>query len=117
MAYLTAGGVEMPCPVALKVDHEIIWSSGTGRSSTGLMVGDVVAEKKTLFVEWGVLTEEELDRIKNYMTAGFFQITFHDFGGTASITGYRSTLSAELIGTLSDGLTYWKGATVQLIQQ
>lgn len=117
MAYLTAGGVEMPCPVALKVGHEIIWSANTGRSSDGMMVGDVVAEKKNLDIEWGILTDAEISKINTYMVSGFFAITFHDFGGTATITTYRGTLTGEQIGMLSDGIFYWKSATVQLIQQ
>lgn len=117
MAYLMAGNVVMPCPIELKVGHEIIWSSNTGRTSSGRMVGDVIAEKTTLEVNWGILSDAEIEKIKNYMIAGFFPITFYDFGGTATMTGYRGTLSAEMIGTLTDGITYWKNASVQLVQQ
>ena len=37
---------ELPAPVSIKVDDEIIWSSSTGRALDGTMLGDVVAEKK-----------------------------------------------------------------------
>ena len=37
---------ELPAPVSIKVDDEIIWSSSTGRALDGTMLGDVVAEKR-----------------------------------------------------------------------
>lgn len=46
MAILTANGVALPAPTVIKIDNEIIWSSNTGRTSSGAMAGDVVAEKK-----------------------------------------------------------------------
>ena len=57
MAILTANGVALPAPTVIKIDNEIIWSSNTGRTSSGTMAGDVVAEKKTITIEWGVLRE------------------------------------------------------------
>lgn len=117
MAYLIAGGVTMPCPESITVGHEIIWSANSGRSSSGKMIGDVVAEKRTLSIEWGILTDSEIDKIQKHMAAGFFPIEFHDFGGNATIQSYRGTLSGELIGKLSDGITYWRRAAVQVVQQ
>lgn len=46
MFVLKCGNVELPAPVSMSVADEIIWSSDTGRTLTGTMVGDVVAEKK-----------------------------------------------------------------------
>ena len=46
---LECDGQELPAPVSLKVDDEILWSSATGRTLDGTMLGDVVAEKKTLY--------------------------------------------------------------------
>lgn len=115
MAFLTAGGVEMPCPVSLKVNDEIIWSENTGRSSTGTMVGDVVTEKQDVEIAWGILTAAEAAKIKKYMVAGFFTVAFPTLG--ISFTGYRGTLSKELLGTLTDGVTYYKSASVKLVEQ
>lgn len=93
---------ELPAPVSIKVDDEIIWSSSTGRALDGTMLGDVVAEKKTLSISWGVLQEDELVLIKSKLVAGFFPITFHDDGQDITITSYRGTLSKEVIGELND---------------
>ena len=108
---------ELPAPVSIKVDDEIIWSSSTGRALDGTMLGDVVAEKKTLSISWGVLQEDELVLIKNKLVAGFFPITFHDDGQDITITSYRGTLSKEVIGELDDGIFYYRSARVSIIQQ
>ena len=113
---LECDGQELPAPVSLKVDDEIIWSSATGRTLDGTMLGDVVAEKKTLSVNWGILQESELMIIKNKLIAGFFPITFHDDGQDITITTYRGTLSKEQIGRLDDGIFYYRSASVQIIQ-
>lgn len=57
MFVLKCGNVELPAPVSMSVADEIIWSSDTGRTLTGTMVGDVVAEKKNLSIKWNWLTE------------------------------------------------------------
>jgi hypothetical protein len=114
---LECDGQELPAPVSLKVDDEILWSSATGRTLDGTMLGDVVAEKKTLSVNWGILQESELMIIKNKLIAGFFPITFHDDGQDITIPTYRGTLSKEQIGRLDDGIFYYRSASVQIIQQ
>lgn len=58
MFVLKCGNVELPAPVSMSVADEIIWSSDTGRTLTGTMVGDVVAEKKNLSIKWNWLTEQ-----------------------------------------------------------
>ena len=108
---------ELTAPVSIKVDDEIIWSSSTGRALDGTMLGDVVAEKKTLSISWGVLQEDELVLIKNKLVAGFFPITFYDDGQDITITCYRGTLSKEVIGELDDGIFYYRSASVSIIQQ
>lgn len=114
---LRCDGQELPAPVSIKVDDEIIWSSSTGRALDGTMLGDVVAEKKTLAINWGVLQEDALVLIKSKLIAGFFPITFHDDGQDITITSYRSTLSKEVIGRLDDGIFYYRSASVSIIQQ
>ena len=50
---LWSGAVVLPSPVSISVNDEIIWTSDTGRTLSGKMVGDPVAEKKTVSVKWG----------------------------------------------------------------
>lgn len=114
---IQAGGVKLPAPVSLKVDDEIIWSSSTGRALDGTMLGDVVAEKKTLAINWGILKESQMTLIKSKLIAGFFPVTFHDDGVDVTIDTYRGTLSKEILGELGDGIFYYRSASVSIIQQ
>ena len=57
---LKSGDVVLPAPTSLTVSDEIIWTSDTGRTLSGTMVGDVVAEKKNLTIKWEFLTEEQV---------------------------------------------------------
>lgn len=114
---LKCGNIVLPAPVSISIGDEIIWSSSTGRTLSGLMVGDVVAEKKNLNVSWGVLTEAEYLLIKNNLVAGFFPIIFHDDGVDLEISVYRGTLSKEVLGRLSDGIFYYRSVSVDIIQR
>lgn len=114
---LKAGDVELPAPTSIKIDDEIIWSSDTGRALDGTMIGDIVAEKKKLSVSWGVMPEKDMLLIKNNLVAGFFPVTFHDDGLDITIDTYRSTLSKDIIGRLSDGIYWYRSVSTQIIQQ
>lgn len=116
-AVLMSGTVVLPAPVELSIDDELIWSSDTGRTMNGLMIGDVIAEKKNLKISWGILTEAQLVLIKNHLTAGFFPLTFHDDGMDITIECYRGTLSKSAIGRLGDGIYYYRSASVSLIER
>lgn len=117
MATLTCGNTALPEPVELSTSDEIIWSANTERSSSGDMIGEAIAEKKTLDIKWGVLTESEVKKIKNNLVKGFFPITFRDIGTTHTITVYRGTLTKEHLGYIGDGIYYYKSASVQIVQK
>ena len=86
-------GVDLPAPVSISVEDQIIWSKNTGRAANAEMIGDIIAEKKSVKIKWEFLQESELVTIKNYLVAGFFPFTFHDNGTDITITSYRGTLS------------------------
>lgn len=117
-ASFQAGGVELPSPVKLTSSDEIIWSANTGRSTeSGKMIGDVVANKKTVDLEWGILTEAQMKVITTRLTSGFFPFTFRDDGAVLTITAYRGTIKKEHLGYIGDGTYYYKSASVSIIQQ
>ena len=117
MAFLTINGTAVPCPVSLSVGNEIIWSANTGRTDSGQMVGDVIAEKMTLSINWGVLTDAEYKRIKDNIRAGFFTVKFHEACEDVTIRAYRGTLTGEQLGYVGDGTFYYRSASCQIIQQ
>lgn len=114
---LKSGGIVLPAPVSITVNDELIWTSETGRVMSGEMVGTVVAQKKNIGLKWGVLTESEMNLIKSKLCTGFFPFTFRDDGAMLTITAYRGTLSKEQLGWLSDGIFYYKSASVDIIQR
>lgn len=114
---LKAGSIVLPAPVSISVNDELIWTSDTGRTMDGTMVGEVVAEKKTISIKWGFLTESEIVLIKKGIISGFFPITFRDDGVDMTITAYRGTLSKEQMGRLDDGIFYYRSATVDIIER
>ena len=113
---IKAGSVTLPSPVEISTSEEIIWSANTGRSTTGKMIGDVVAEKKTINITWGILTKTEYNLIKTNLQSGFHSFSLILGNDTATITSYRGTLTAELLGGFG-GTTYYKSASVSIIQQ
>lgn len=114
---LWSGSTVLPAPSAISVNDEIIWSANAGRSANGAMIGDVVAQKKNVAITWGILTEAEMAVIKSVCKAGFFTISFHDDGVDLSIRAYRGTLTKEAIGYLSDGVYYYRSASLSIIQK
>lgn len=115
---ILSNGTVMPSPTSLQTTHEIIWSSDTGRSTaSGLMLGDVIAEKKTFSVTWEFLDQTERQTIINNLVTGFFPVSF-DFGGGLyyQVSAYRSTINEDYAGCFG-GTNYWRSISVQLIQQ
>lgn len=115
-AILRAGGVDLPAPVSLTVDDEIIWTDDTGRTLDGTMVGDVVAEKHTVSIGWGYLEESDIALIKRCLTTGFYPVTFRDAGVDITIEVYRGTLSKVHAGWI-DGTYWYSSATVKLVER
>lgn len=113
---IKVNNITLPSPVEITASDEIIWSSNTGRGPTGAMVGDVIAEKETFAITWGVLTQAEYNLIKNNLAAGFLPFTIIIDGSATTITQYRGTLTREFLGTFG-GVTYYREAQVSVIQQ
>lgn len=118
MAFIIkANGIALPSPTQITSGDEIIWSSSTGRSDNGKMMGDVIAEKQTLSIKWEFLTKNEKEIIKNNLQAGFFgvQLLFGD--ETVTLTTYRATITAEHLGYIGDGIYYFRSVSCDLTEQ
>lgn len=114
---LKAGGTVLPSPTSLSVADEILWSSDTGRTLSGYMIGDAIAEKKTLSIKWEYLTDEDVKLIKTQLCPGWFTCEFHDSGVDFKIDSYRGTLTKEHLGYIGDGKYYYKSVSVDIVQR
>ena len=114
---LRAGGIVLPSPVSLTINDELIWSEETGRTLSGLMVGEIIAEKKNISIKWGFMTEEDMLLVRRNMASNFFPFTFHDDGIDMTIESYRGTLSKEVLGSLGDGYFWYRSVSVDVIQR
>jgi len=114
---LMAGEMQLPSPVSLQIDNELIWSSDSGRDLSGLFSGDIVAEKKALTIGWGVLQAGEVNLIETQLCPGYFPLKFCDAGGIVEIEAYRGTLSKVLLGEFGDGYLYYKSASCKIVQR
>jgi hypothetical protein len=80
------------------------------------MIGDVIAEKMTFAIQWGVLTKAERDLIRSNLSSGFHPFSVVEDGTPTTIDAYRSTITFDTLGT-HGGVTYYKNMQVSIIQQ
>ena len=115
------GTTILPSPTKITPSEEILWSSKTGRSvKTGTMIGAVVAEKKTLDIEWTDVTEEDYQLIKKTLKAGFFgPVKYRSSSGTVILSmdkAYRGTLQPVAKGYVA-GVHYYDSVKVSIIEK
>ena len=113
---------KLPSPVSVTPSNEIIWSENTGRAQSGSnkakMIGDVVDEKETYVIHWGILTETEMALIKQKLKAGFFYFGMGTSSSAAQSSAkkfYRSNITSEILNVGS--AVYYKDAEVSVIEQ
>lgn len=115
---IKANGVTLPSPTEISTTDEIIWSSATGRStSSGKMLGDVIAEKETFSIKWEFLTKAEQKKIKNNLKSGFHPVSFIFDDETVTLTSYRGTITSQHLGYIGDGVYYYKTVSCDIIEQ
>lgn len=115
---IKANGVTLPSPVSISTTNEILWSSNTGRStSSGKMLGDVIAEKETFSIQWGVMTKADQKKIVNNLKSGFHTVQFIFSDETVNLASYRSAITSEHLGYVGDGVYYYKSVSCEIIEQ
>ena len=117
--YLFFGNVRVKTPSVVKLGNEKIWSQNTARAASGRMVGDIIAIKKTIHIEWAHATPEEVSLINSFISdisSAFFDVTFPDetftevtktvYAGTAGTSGGSCAVSSPLTSSSSKGAFY-----------
>ena len=114
---------ELPSPIEVTPTFEIIWSENTGRAQSteggttqkGKMIGDVIAEKKTYNIKWGVITDAQMSEIRTKLPTGFFYFAVGTSAPSNPSKYYRSEISGEYLPIGND--IYWKDVAVSVIEQ
>ena len=118
---LTINGVNVPLPAkeGVTITHEKIWSSGSGRTSTGNMSGTIVAIKRKIALKWPPLTTAQaatIDRAVNTKTE-FFTVKYTtESGSDGSGTFYAGTPTFTQYSYVK-GKRYLTGVSVNLIER
>lgn len=112
--------VAMPKTGGVVITDEPIWASNTGRSSTGKMIGDVVAWKTTIAVTWPPLSFAEAKKIRDAIknAGAFFKIKYHDFSADSMVekTVYASNIPRALY-SLAAGYRRHTDITITFVEQ
>ena len=107
-------------PVAEPSDIElgVYRISRAERTSSGKMVMEVVAIKRSVTLKYEYIRESNLEQILNLLEAR----TFHSLqypdpqGGTRTITVYTGDIKENTWYTI-DGTRYWRDVTIGLVEQ
>lgn len=109
----------LPSPVSLKSSRELIWSQNTGRAQSGenkaMMVGDVVAQKRTYTIEWDMLYKSQLDVILDKLHENFFYFGVATSPPSSAVKYYRSEIQYDMV-QVADSARY-RNVTITVIER
>ena len=114
---LLIDGIQVKTPTNLKVQPLLIVKAE--RNAAGDMVGDIVAEKRRLDIEYSVIKDTELKQILDLLGSGFFHtVTYPDpqRGEATTITVYRGDVDTYA-GQRINGTRYWRDVRLALIER
>lgn len=101
-----------PAIEGITESKEKIWSSNTGRVSTGEMTGDIIAKKLKLSVKYPPMSKAEKDALEKAVGDAFFKVEYDGkdytmYAGTPTFSGYADV----------KGVPRYKDGTVDLIEK
>lgn len=117
MLKVWVSGVELPSPEITSTAIEYkTWAPGTGRNVNGKTVGFILCTNWKLQLKWGLLSESQVNSIKNLTQNAFncfFSVYFELDGFSCSGSFYSGdfTYSQQVEGG------YYKDCAVSLIEQ
>jgi hypothetical protein len=116
-ALITVNGQAYPDPVDYKPDTEPlgVWE----RNANGDLVGDLVAYKTKLNLNWGMLTGQQLQTLLGAVAPFFVAVQYLDPRTNGFSTGefYASARSATLALRDDSGVNWWKDVSFNLIER
>lgn len=117
---LKINGVDMPSPLPYEVSYESL-DGNAGRSMDGKMKRDWIAEKCTVTLSWGILTENEVKTILNAVSPDigniFFQATIHSpSDGEITKTFYVGGRKAPVL-LKTNNETFYNGLSFNIIER
>lgn len=117
MAYLKIGDLEIKAQ-KLDISREPIWSSSTGRTASGKMMGDIVAQKYKLTVTLPPMSDDEAASFDAAILPAFFEVTFKNptTGKNTTKSMYAGTPKYPVY-SYADGLPRYVGIAVDLVEQ
>ena len=116
---INGSSISVPDENGFKRTKNKIWSSNTGRSASGKMLGDIVAVKYTLDFAWSKLTAQEVKNLETAVgTAAFFPVVFPEEGTGKTLT--KNFYAADMTyGTkkYENGTEIYSDVSLQIIEQ
>ena len=113
---LKIAGVSVKAPTDLKIGRFDLTKSG--RTASGKMVMEVIATKRRVDVIWKMLTDSELEKIIDTITANkpFFSLEYPDAGGSKTMICYAGDITTSLWHT-KNGVRFWEDVQISFIEQ
>lgn len=100
------------------VTENKIWSKNTGRTASGLMVGDIIAKKYSVSVTWSNLDEETAGKIHSAISEkAFFDVTFLNQKGERLTKTFYSDDPVYTKKLYIGGKVYYASFTVILTEK
>ena len=106
---LTVDGTSLPRPKrdGVTVTEERVWSANTGRTASGKMVGNTVAVKTTIKIDWATLTAAQAALIRKVVSdpsKDFRTLRYTDLDGAVHTkTVYFGTPTYTIHSTYGGG--------------
>lgn len=101
----------------IKVEHENIAGSSSGRTEDGVMHIDWVRrDMRKINLSWSAMTEDELNFIIDLMQGKEYQFTFPDRGQVYTMDAYSSNCSYTLY-TYSGGEAIYTDISINVIEK
>lgn len=117
---LIINGYSPPAPdkEGFTVTENKIWSKNTGRTASGLMVGDIVTKKYSLAISWSDLEESVVAQIDEAInTKAFFDVTFRNQRGETLTRAFYSDDPAYGKKVYKKGVLHYSAFTITLTEK